>query len=92
MNKRLKSRLMYQIGLTDDPWDENEDKISDNCYSEDSHDPHDFIKFRRAKSADKHDLPKILYGAPYLPKSKVTPIVTKVKEIANNRGSTLASL
>ena len=66
MNRRLKQRLMYQIGLIDDPWDENEDKVSDKCYSEDSQDPHDFIKFRRAQSADKFDLPKILKGDPYI--------------------------
>ena len=36
MNRRLKQKLLYQIGLTDDPWEDKSDVILDKCFSEDS--------------------------------------------------------
>lgn len=88
LNRRLKQKLLYQIGLTDDPWNENDDKILDTCYSEDSQDPHDFIKYRRSESVDKFALPKILKGEPYVPPKKdETKIVAKSKTLVKKRPS-----
>ena len=52
MNKRMKQKLLYQIGLISDPWKVDDDKIHDDKFSQDSKDRHAIIMYKRAKSFD----------------------------------------
>ena len=36
---RMKQRLLYQIGLIDDPWIDKDDYIMDDLYSQDQENP-----------------------------------------------------
>ena len=52
----MRHRLLYQIGLTDDPWQEQEEVVEDDEYSQDEEDPMDVAKKKRSKSFDKFTL------------------------------------
>ena len=53
MNKRLRHKLLYQIGLTDDPWQDKRDFVLDEEYSQNPNDPDDVLKVKRSNSFDK---------------------------------------
>jgi len=53
LNRRLRQKLLYQIGLTDDPWQDKRDYIMDDVYSQDPDDPDDVLKIKRSASFDK---------------------------------------
>lgn len=44
---------MYQIGLTDDPWQDKRDFVLDDEYSQNLDDPEDVLKVKRSASFDK---------------------------------------
>ena len=50
--RRMRHKLLFQIGLTDDPWQEKNDFIQDDVYSQNPHDPFDTLKRHRARSFD----------------------------------------
>lgn len=54
---RNKQRLLYQIGLIDDPWMQNDGFIMDDVYSQDPNDPDDKLKVKRSKSNER--MPKL---------------------------------
>ena len=43
LNRRLRQKLLFQIGLTDDPWQDKRDFILDEVYSQDLNDPDDVL-------------------------------------------------
>jgi len=51
--RRFRHKLLYQIGLTDDPWQAKDDFVVDDLYSQDSDDPGDVLKMKRSVSNDK---------------------------------------
>lgn len=53
LNRRLKQKLLYQIGLTDDPWQDKRDFVMDDEYSQDPDDKMDVLKVKRSTSFDK---------------------------------------
>jgi len=53
LNRRFRHKLLYQIGLTDDPWQDKRDFILDDVYSQDPNDPDDVLKIKRSASFDK---------------------------------------
>ena len=44
---------MYQIGLTNDPWQDKKDYVMDDVYSQNVKDPEDVLKVKRSVSFDK---------------------------------------
>ena len=58
MNSRMKQKLLYQIGLTDEPWQVKDDVILDRVYSQDQLNDDDILGQRqRANSFSKWDGP-----------------------------------
>ena len=55
--RRMKQRLLYQIGLTNDPWLQTDDEIHDKELSDASGDYHDGLRINRSKSFDKWLVP-----------------------------------
>lgn len=53
LNKRLRHKILYQIGLTDDPWQDKRDFIMDDEYSQNLDDPDDVLKVKRSNSYDR---------------------------------------
>ena len=53
LNNRLKQKLLFQIGLIDDPWIDDDEPIIDPCFSEDSQDDYGQKVFRKSNSVDK---------------------------------------
>ena len=51
--KRFRHKLLFQIGLTDDPWQPKNDFVMDDVYSQDSKDAHDLALKKRSKSHEK---------------------------------------
>ena len=51
--KRFRHKLLYQIGLTDDPLYNKNDFIMDEVYSQDPDDKEDILKIKRSASYDK---------------------------------------
>lgn len=51
LNNRMKQKLLYQIGLIDDPWMADQGFIMDDEYSQDLNKPFDVENKRRTKSA-----------------------------------------
>lgn len=51
--RRMKQRLLYQIGLTNDPWLQTDDHIHDRELSDASGDYYDGLRINRSKSFDK---------------------------------------
>lgn len=79
----MKQKILYQIGLIDDPWIEKDDKVLDKCYSEDSQDETDFKEFRRSVSMDKYTIPRIYKMEPYMKaKPKPKPAASAAKKTA----------
>lgn len=50
MNERMKSKLLYQMGLIDDPWCIKDDAIMDEELSENSKDSKDILMLRKVPS------------------------------------------
>ena len=50
MNNRMKQKLLYQLGLIDDPWCIKDDDIIDDIVSENSTHSKDILKLRKAPS------------------------------------------
>lgn len=51
--KRFRHKLLFQIGLTDDPWQPKNDFVFDEVYSQDPGDIMDVLRVRRSASYDK---------------------------------------
>tara|TARA_B110000285_G_C14913848_1_gene509261 strand:- start:29 stop:292 length:264 start_codon:yes stop_codon:yes gene_type:complete len=51
--KRLKQKLLYQIGLTDDPWQDKAAFFLDDEYSQDATDMVELVRCKRSHSYDK---------------------------------------
>ncbi len=51
--KRFRHKLLYQIGLTDDPLYNKNDHVLDDIYSQDPEDKEDILKMKRSASYDK---------------------------------------
>lgn len=65
--KRLRQKLLYQIGLTDDPWKEKDNFVMDDVYSQNKADMQEFLRAKRSSSFDKftghgarHDVDKVM--------------------------------
>ena len=50
MNNRMKQKLLYQLGLIDDPWCIKDDDIVDDLVSENSKNSKDILQLRKAPS------------------------------------------
>ena len=75
LTRRLKQKLLYQIGMIDDAWAENDGFVLDDVYSQDPDDPYEVVKAKRSNSYDK-----LANVAPKFQKEKVIrlPSATKV--------------
>lgn len=50
LGNRIKQKLLYQIGLIDDPWKEDQGFILDDVYSQDHQNPLEISVIKRPKS------------------------------------------
>jgi len=53
LTHRMKQRLLYQIGLIDDPWQETDGHVFDDVYSQDPDDKDDLLGTKRPVSQGK---------------------------------------